>query len=77
MVDFNLWHESFLFGIFYFFIVLIPCVLITLLGRKLIYKLGHYPSRAPEFLVGIFWPFVSIMVFTFVLLVGFYRIFEV
>ena len=36
MVEFDLWRETFIFGSIFAMIVLIPCVLVTLIGKKMI-----------------------------------------
>ncbi len=48
MVPFELWKASFVFWILFSSIVLIPCVIITIVGRKMARELGYYPSRMPE-----------------------------
>lgn len=75
MIEFNLWRESFIFGIVYFFVIAIPCVLTLLMGWKVIYQLGHYPTKTPIILMRTLWPFVGLVVVTFGMLLGFYLLF--
>lgn len=75
MVLFDLWGESFIFAAIYSVIILLPCVIIALMGRKLIEKLGRYPSKAPPIQMSIFLPFMTVFVITSALLLGFFQFF--
>ena len=75
MVEFNLWGESFIFASIYSVIIIIPCVLVALLGRKLIDQIAHFPTRAPVFHVSIFFKLVIIEAVTFTLLITFLHVF--
>ena len=76
MVLFNLWGESFIFLSVYALIILIPCGLITIIGRRMISELGRYPSRSPSIHMSILFKLVIIEVATFASLLGFFKIFS-
>lgn len=76
MVDFDLWKESFIFALVYGGIIIIPCVLVALIGKKMIDRLGKHPSRTPVIQMSIFLPLVAIEIATFACLIGFYKIFS-
>lgn len=75
MVAFDLWSESFIFIGFFAVIVIIPCVIVTLIGRGLINRLGQYPSKTPVIQLSIIIPLILTELFTFVLFIGFYQFF--
>ena len=75
MVAFDLWGESFIFGMIYAVIIIIPCIFVTLFGQKMIYQLGHFPSKTPAIQMSIFFKLIITEAITFVLLIGFYRVF--
>ena len=76
MVEFNLWKETFIFAMFFCPIVIIPCVLVALMGRKMIDQLGLYPSKTPIIQMSIFYKLIFIEVITFLSLVVFYHFFS-
>lgn len=76
MVVFNLWAESFIFCSVYAILVLVPCILVAIMGKNMINKLGQYPSRTPAIQMGVFLRLISLEVVTFGLLIGFYHIFS-
>ncbi len=75
MIRFDLWSESLIFAAVYFVIIIVPCVLVAILGRKLIHQIGLYPSRTPILQMGVFWQLVLVEIFTFALLIGFFQFF--
>lgn len=48
------------FIIIFTFIVLIPCVLIAIIGYKMITRLGYFPSKTPAIHLSIVWQLISI-----------------
>ena len=76
MVLFNMWGESFIFLSVYALIILVPCGLITIIGKKMINELGRYPSRSPSIHMSIFMKLVVIEIMTFACLLGFFKIFS-
>lgn len=76
MGTFDLWTESFILGAIYTTIIAVPCILIVIVGRKMIWQLGHFPSKAPFIQMSIFWKLVAIEVVTITLLLAFYSFFD-
>ena len=73
MVIFNFWGESFILGAVYFVIIVIPCIFLALIGRKVIYQLGHYPTKTAIILKSFdFIKFIGIASLTIFLLIIFY-----
>jgi hypothetical protein len=77
MVEFNLWIESLIFGSIFSVIVIIPCVLVTILGKKMIYELGQYPTKTPVIQMSILFQLIVVEILTFICLLGFYNFFSV
>ncbi len=75
MVDFDLWGESFVFASVFSMLVLVPCLVIALIGRKMIKKLSYYPSQAPQILMSISLQFTVTAVITLSLLFAFFKVF--
>ena len=75
MVEFNLWIESFIFGIIYSIIIVIPCILVALMGRGMIDRLGTWPSQTPVIQMSILLRLVFLEIMTFACLILFYHIF--
>jgi len=75
MVIFDLWTESLIFTAIYAALVIVPCFLIAMIGRKMIERLGQYPSQAPAIQLSIFLKLVVIEIISFTCLIGFYHIF--
>ena len=75
MVAFDLWGESFIFASIFSVIILIPCLIIGILGRKMIVRLSYYPSQAPQILMSICVQFFLTAIFAFALLFGFFKMF--
>lgn len=75
MVPFDLWGPSLVLALIYSAIIIIPCILVALVGRKLIYQLGQYPSKSPITLMDIYLQLVALEIITFIFLIGFYHVF--
>lgn len=76
MTTFDLWGESFTFALIYSFIIIVPCIIVAILGKKMIAQMGKYPTKSPIIQMSIFWQLVVLEIITFLLLIGFYRFFE-
>ena len=76
MVEFDLWKESLIFALVYAIVISVPCVLVVLIGRKLIDQLGHFPSKTPAIQMSILFQLIAVEVGTFTCLIGFYHIFS-
>jgi len=75
MIKFDLWTESFIFFSIFAVLIIVPCLLVALIGRKMINRLGHYPTQSPIIQMSIFWKLIVIEIFTFIGLIGFFRFF--
>ena len=75
MVAFDLWKESFIFALVYGVLIIVPCVLVALMGRKMIGQLGQWPTQTPAIQMSIIWKLILIEVVTFSLLIGFFNVF--
>jgi hypothetical protein len=76
MVVFDYWWEALIFGSVFAFIVIIPCLLVVLIGRKMIEQLGQYPTKTPFIQMSIFVKLVLVEIFAFSLLLVFYHFFS-
>ena len=76
MVAFDLWKEAFIFAIVFAPIVIIPCILVAIMGRKMIDQLGLRPTQTPIIQMSIFWKLVMIEVVTFLFLIAFFQFFS-
>ncbi|MBP9854358.1 MAG: hypothetical protein KBD53_05785 [Candidatus Omnitrophica bacterium] len=70
------WIVSTIFCIVFGLIVLIPCVIIALYGRKTINRMGQNPSQIPAIQMETFVPLLIIGVVTFASLIAFYNVFS-
>ena len=77
MVEFDLWKEAFIFAIVFAPIIIIPCVLVALMGRKMIDQLGMRPTQTPIIQMSIFGKLVAIEVVTFICFYAFLQFFSI
>lgn len=75
MTEFNQWGEIFYFSLFFAPIILVPCALVALIGRKVIDKIGLHPTKTPAIQMGMVWWLILIELVTFALLIAFYLFF--
>ena len=75
MIPFNLWAESFIFAAIYAVVILVPCALVTWIGRDMINQLGRWPTKTPAIQMGIFWKLVVIEVVTFIVMTRVFQFF--
>ncbi len=75
MIEFGLWKEAFVFIFAFSLIIIIPCVLVALMGRKMIDQIGRYPTKTPVIQMSIFIQLIVVEVVTFFSLYGFYQFF--
>ncbi len=76
MIEFDLWAESFIFGLIYTVIVIVPCIIVAIMGRNMLNRLGTYPSQTPAIQMSILVRLVLLEIVTFALLILFYHIFS-
>lgn len=77
MVAFKMWLEALVFGGIYSLIIIIPCIIIAITGRKMIEQIGQYPTKTPIFQMGMFGPLIITEVVTFIALWSFFKFFSV
>ena len=70
------WVVGLIFCAVFAVIVLVPCVIIAIYGRKAIEKMGQRPSMIPVIQMQMFVPLLIIGVVTFAMLIGFYNVFS-
>ncbi len=70
------WMMSLIFCAVFAVIVLVPCAIIAVMGRKMIIRIGQYPSQTPLIQLNVFLPLVVLEVCTFASLIGFYNVFS-
>lgn len=70
------WIYSLIFVGVFALIVLIPCAIIAIMGRKAINEMGRYPTRIPLIQSKMMLPLIFVDVITFALLLGFYNVFS-
>ena len=63
-----------LFFMIFLAIILIPCIGASLLGKKLIDKLGRYPSKTPIVQLEILFPLIVLEVVSFTLLLSLFKV---
>ena len=76
MVHFEYWYEAFIFIGIFAFLMIVPCVGVAVIGYRMIEKLGHFPSKTPFIQMSIFFALVSIEVFSFGLILLFFKFFS-
>lgn len=76
MVEFNLWREAFILAIVFGIIITISCVLLGIIGTKMIDQMGRYPSKAPVIQLSIVGKLILIEIFAFGSLMIFYNVFS-
>ena len=76
MIEFDLWGESFVFFMIYSIIILVPCVLVAIMGKKMITQLGLYPTKTPAIQMSIFMQLVIMEILTFFFLIIFFHVFS-
>ena len=77
MVQFTQWTEAFIFATIYGVIIIGACILITLIGRKMINQLGFYPTKTSIIQMSILYKLILLEGITFMLLIGFLQFFTV
>ena len=75
MVEFSQWSESLIFAAVFAVLIIVPCILVTLMGRKFIDKLGRFPTQTAFIQIGIFLRLLILEIVTFTCILGFYQFF--
>lgn len=76
MHKFTYWYEGLIFIAIFMVVIAIPCVLVSLLGSRLIYQLGQYPTKSGKVNVDLALPLLGSMIVSFGVLFAFYRYFS-
>ncbi len=71
--------DSFWLGFFFilvwFVIIGVPCIIISIIGCKMIAKVGQWPSKTPAIYKSVLWKLVIVEFSAFFILGLFYHIF--
>ena len=70
------WLGSLIFVGIWLLIIGIPCFFMGFIGKRIIDRIGYFPSQAPVIQMKYLAPLIFIEVFTFLLLLGFYKLFQ-
>ena len=70
------WLGSLIFVGIWLVIIGVPCFFMAMIGKKLIDRIGYFPSQAPVIQMKYLIPLVLLEGATFLLLVGFYKLFQ-
>ena len=65
MVQFNQWFEGLIFFLVFSSVIVIPCVFLAVIGRKMAKDLGQYPSKTPEIVLKSFPSVVGLSLMAF------------
>ena len=76
MIQFDLWRETFIFAAVFAPLIIVPCILVAVMGRKMINQLGMFPTQTPIIQLSIFWKLVVTEIVTFVCLIAFFQFFS-
>ena len=77
MIQFNLWFEALIFSAIYSTIVIVPCVIVTMIGLRMIDKLGCYPTKTPVIQMKVLLPLIMTEILTFTALWWFLNFFYI
>ena len=72
-MDKDIFIAGLIFVGMYFFVIVLPCALIALIGYRMITKLGNMPSKTPAIQLTIFWKLVAIEIVALILLLTIYH----
>lgn len=76
-MHFDAWFEMLVFIMIFAGIILVPCTFVAWLGRKLINRLGRWPSQAPAIHMGVCGGLIFIEIVTFTLIFLFIQLFPI
>ena len=75
-MGFRLWYEGLKIVLSFSFVVGLPCILVTLIGMKMINDLGNSPSKSASIQTGTIWKLFIIEIVTGFMFWIFFRIFS-
>ena len=64
-MQYEYWNTGILLVIGFFFLMIIPCVSVAIIGYRMLTKLGQYPSKTPEIQMSICLILLIIEAFSF------------
>ncbi len=76
MVLFDLWGQAVAFFAIYSVIIIVPCILVGIIGYRVITDLGKNPTQAPAIQMSIVYKLIIIEVVTFYMLISVYFYFS-
>jgi len=75
-MQFEFWYQGFIFIGMILLIVGLPCLLTAILGTRLIDEIGNRPSSSARLHMGVCLKLLLVEIFSFAMLVVFFRIFS-
>ena len=75
-MHFEYWHEGLVFIGCFFVMVGFPCLMVGLLGPKLIDEIGNWPTRAARAQMKMIIPLLFVEVVSFCMLALFFQVFS-
>jgi hypothetical protein len=75
MVPFELWGVSLIFSSIYSMMIIVPCVITLVIGRRVIQEVGRWPAKTPAIQMSIVWKLITLEVITFFFLISFFQFF--
>ena len=73
---FEYWYEGLFFIGFFVFLVGFPCIMVAILGPKLIDEIGTWPTRTARAQMKMAIPLLLVEVFSFFMLALFFHVFS-
>lgn len=73
-MHFEYWNEAYIFIGIFFFLMLLPCIGVTIIGYRMIEKLGQFPSKTPAIQLSIFLQLVATEVVCFGLILLYFSV---
>jgi len=65
---------SVIFILLFYVFVLIPCVGVSIIGVRLINKLGRFPSKTPSVQMSVLFQLIVLEVVSFTLILSFFKV---
>ena len=75
-MGFTYWYEAFIFILFFSVIIALPCVVVALIGTRMVNDMGNFPTKAAQIQSSACWKVLLVEIVSFVLLVVFFQIFS-
>ena len=75
-MGYKFWGEGLVFVVFFWLIIIIPCVFVAVLGSRMVNEIGNMPSKSAQIQAGASWKVFLAEILSFVLLAVFFHIFK-